>query len=360
MKILLVSRFLPYIGGRETSVLLLAEELSKFNDVAILTPDIGRASDKYKIFPYGNIQDIKAVLKGFKPDIINSHTFYLTPKVIKANSDNVSIVLTLHGDLLGYGNDVDKKLFIDMIPFLKKVITVCNHGYNRLDKDGRIDKNKLGMIKCSIDTDIFKPRLFNKKELRKGLRLPEDKFIAIIPTRMTLYKGLNFLLQSLQEIKDNEENLFFLVATPPSRYREEETLFAKNLIETAKSIGLCNMFSIGFYDFVSMPFLYNASDLLIIPSMTEQLPISIMEAQSSGLPVIATNVGGISEAVVNGQTGYLVDYGDTKKLAQCILDLYSDKSGYLVMSRTNRNVAVASYYKNKMISSYYNLFQSLI
>jgi len=86
---------------------------------------------------------------------------------------------------------------------------------------------------------------------------------------MTLYKGLHFLLQSLQEIKDNKENLFFLVATPSSRYREEEILFAKDLIETAKNFELDNMFSISFYDFVSMPFLYNASDLLIIPSMTE-------------------------------------------------------------------------------------------
>ncbi len=40
-----------------------------------------------------------------------------------------------------------------------------------------------------------------------------------------------------------------------------------------------------------------------------------MEAQSSGLPVIATNVGGVNEIVVNGQTGYLVEYGDAKKIS---------------------------------------------
>ncbi|PIS14547.1 hypothetical protein COT64_02060 [Candidatus Shapirobacteria bacterium CG09_land_8_20_14_0_10_39_12] len=359
MRILFVSRFFPYVGGREAVVLLLAEELSKTHEVAVLTPDLGRASEKYLIYHYNN-KNIQKILKSFRPDIISSHTFYLTPQIISANNKNVPVVLTLHGDLLNFGSNEDKKMFLDMVSSLDKIIVVCTHGYKQLNTKGKIKESKLSLIRCGIDTDIFQPRFLDKKQLRKALRLPENKFLFVTPARMTGYKGIEFLLSSLKKIKNYKDKIHFLIATPPSRYRESEIEYTKKILQMAKAYNLSDLFTVGFYDFISIPLLYNSGDVLILPSMTEQLPISILEAQASGLPIIATNVGGVKEIISDGKTGYLIKYGDTNALAQSILDIFGNSKKYRAISQRNVNFVTPDYSKERMIKEYLDLFQLLI
>jgi glycosyltransferase involved in cell wall biosynthesis len=66
-------------------------------------------------------------------------------------------------------------------------------------------------------------------------------------------------------------------------------------------------------------------DVLVLPSFTEGMGIAILEAMAAGLPVIATNIGGIPEAVIDGETGYLVEPGDLNALAKRLEDLYRHK-----------------------------------
>lgn len=358
MRILFVSRFFPYIGGREAAVLSLAEELSKNNEVAILTPDIGRASEKYKIFRYES-RSLKKHLRLFNPEIISSHTFYLTPKVIEASDKLTPITLTLHGDLLNFGSEVDKKIFLDMISELDKVITVCGYGRDQLSTKAKISQDKLITIKNGVDTDTFSPRRFERNKLRQALRLPQNKYIFVTPARMVSYKGIEFLLEAIKELTGYSDKIHFLVATPPSRQREEESEYTKKILRIAQGYNLESMFSVGFYDFVSMPLLYNASDALLLPSMTEQLPMSILEAQSSGLPVIATNVGGVSEIISNGKTGILAEYGDQVGLKEKILNIYAEKNLYKKISYQSRKNIIACHTKEKMVQGYLNLFKNL-
>lgn len=359
MKILLVSRFFPYIGGRESIVLILAEELSKRHEVAVLTPDIGRVSSKYQIFRYLD-NSIEKVLTEFCPDIISSHTFYLTPKIIKENKKRVPIVLTLHGDLLNFGTKGDKQVFLEMVHSLKKIVAVCKHGYEQLLVKAKIEPVKLSLIQYGIDTDVFRPRNIQKAELRQGLRLPANKFLFVTPARMTYYKGIEFLLETISRLSNLRNEMHFLIATPPSRFREDEIEYTRKILGIAKDKGLDEMFSVGFYDFVSMPFLYNASDALILPSMTEQLPVSILEAEASGLPVIASNVGGVSEIVIPKRTGFLVDYGETKELAAAIMHIYTNKEEYCKMSDGNPAFVKSFYAKERMLDEYKNLFTELV
>lgn len=67
-----------------------------------------------------------------------------------------------------------------------------------------------------------------------------------------------------------------------------------------------------------------AADLFVLSSAHEGLPVSIMEAMSAGLPIVATSVGGVPEAVTNGETGRLVPPGDSEKLADAILQIAAD------------------------------------
>lgn len=339
-------------------VLSLAEELSKEHEVAILTPDIGRESTRYQIFPYSNGSVID--VDEFSPDVVLSHTFYLTPQVIEAFKTTVPIVLTLHGDLLNFGSQSDKEMFLNMVPNLNKIVAVCDYGYEQLRVKGKVSEEKLTTIKNGVDINVFSPRKFDRKSLRRALRLPRDKFIFVTPARMTYYKGIEFLLGTLNDMKEYLDQIYFVVATPPSRQREDESEYTKKILRIAQDSRLEEVFSVGFYDFVSMPLLYNACDVLLLPSLTEQLPTSILEAQASGIPVIATNVGGVSEIVSDYKTGLLVDYGDKETLKGKILKIYEDKNLYSKLSRNAKQGITEGYTKEKMVKQYYNILKEIV
>lgn len=79
---------------------------------------------------------------------------------------------------------------------------------------------------------------------------------------------------------------------------------------------------------------YREADVLVLPSHSEGLPLVIMEAMSMGLPVIATDVGGVSELVVNGKTGFLLEHGDPSQIADALLQLALSRDGvYEELSR---------------------------
>lgn len=358
MKIIFISRFYPYVGGRETIVATLAQNLAEKHKVAILTPDIGRVSQHYEVINY-DPERIEEIFKQFNPDIVNSHTFYLTSEAIAVCQKlKIPLVLTIHGDILNFGRPEDRQLFLSLIPGVQKLTCVSKHSYQEMIKHG-IPKNKVVTILNGINCSIFKPQQFDKKPLRGIFNLPQNKKVIITPARMTYYKGLEFLLRTIKKIKD--KNLFFLISTPSGRYRELEVEYAKRLLGLAKKWKISHRFEIQFHEVSAMPFLYQTCDGLILPSMAgEELPISILEAMASGLPVIATKVGGIEEIINDGINGFLVDYGDEKLLAEKVQALFSRKVKIEKLTKKVREKILKNFSHTRMIRGYESLLSETI
>ncbi len=355
MRILLVSRFFPYIGGREVLVMLLAQKLSENHEVVIATPDIGRVSKDFQIIS-NDTESLTRCFKDFKPEVINSHTFYLTPELIKLGKKfNTPVVLTIHGDIFGYGSDPDKELFKAMIPELDSIVTVCDHGKEQMLKNG-VSESKLTRIYSGIDTDIF-DGAEDKSLFRKSFQLPEDKFIFITPARMTKYKGIETLIDAIHGLKkDIRSKCLFWITTPATRYREDELEYTKKIFEKVSLLGIKENIMVSFNDFVSMPFAYRAANAFVLPSLTEQFPVTILEAMASRLPVIATNVGGVGE-VVNEETGNLISPDNAGVLAEALVKVFESKD--LAKANKAYNVVRAKFNLNHMVEGYLKLYNNL-
>jgi glycosyltransferase involved in cell wall biosynthesis len=100
----------------------------------------------------------------------------------------------------------------------------------------------------------------------------------------------------------------------------------------------------------AMPDEYRRGDLFVLPTLSDNTPVTLMEAMACGLPVVATAVGGIPELVVPGATGRLVPPGDVSALAAAIEGLLADRETRRRMGSASRKTAETKFGRQRMVS----------
>jgi glycosyltransferase involved in cell wall biosynthesis len=105
-----------------------------------------------------------------------------------------------------------------------------------------------------------------------------------------------------------------------------------------------------------VPALLASSDLFVLPSRSEAFPNSVLEAMATGLPIVATRVGGIVELVENQRTGVLVPPDDARALGHAMLDLIQWRSHAVRLGRAARAEVEARYSWERMISAFEHLY----
>jgi glycosyltransferase involved in cell wall biosynthesis len=130
--------------------------------------------------------------------------------------------------------------------------------------------------------------------------------------RVVPWKGQGFLLDALELRRDPRLKAFIL--------GDASNEFGESLRARATARPLAGSVQfLGYRDDVDT--LLAAMDVFALPSGTEGLSMAILEAMSAGLPVVAASVGGVSEVVVPGETGFLCPYGDAPALADALASL---------------------------------------
>ena len=168
---------------------------------------------------------------------------------------------------------------------------------------------RIHTIPNPIDTHIY--HVMDKKEARFRVTLPADKrIILFIAQRATNpYKGMNFLIEACQlmvaEHPEMKENTCVAILGGHSEELVSQLPFH------AISLGYVN-------DDKRIVDIYNASDVFVLPSLSENLPNTIMEAMACGVPSVGFKVGGIPEMIDHKKNGYVANYRDAKDLASGI------------------------------------------
>jgi glycosyltransferase involved in cell wall biosynthesis len=144
--------------------------------------------------------------------------------------------------------------------------------------------------------------------LRNTLTGSVERPIILTLARLDKQKGHPYLLKAAAQVP---EALFLLVGDGPER---------ASLENLAQQLGIAGrVLFLGYRQ--DIPDLLSICDMMVLPSLYEGLPLSILEAMAAGKPVIATNIGGTNEAVIDGETGLLVPPADPPALAAAIRKL---------------------------------------
>lgn len=109
----------------------------------------------------------------------------------------------------------------------------------------------------------------------------------------------------------------------------------------------------------NMPEVYAKADILLITSSYEGIPVSMLEAMASGLPVVSTAVGGIPEVITNGVEGFLIPYGDTETLVDRACAIIRDQATRRVMGQNARSRVERDFSLDRMTNDYLKLFKEL-
>ena len=177
---------------------------------------------------------------------------------------------------------------------------------------------RLHIVHCGVDTAMYQQR--NHSETGKKL---------LFVGRLASIKGLPVLIDAIKLLVMNYPNLVLTIVGdgPDRRLLEEQT----------KQLGLeSNIHFIGPLSQTEVANNLASTDVFVLPSFGEGVPVVLMEAMASGVPVVATQIAGIPELVEDGISGYLVPPGDQKLLADRINDLLSNSELRQQMGQSGR------------------------
>jgi glycosyltransferase involved in cell wall biosynthesis len=118
---------------------------------------------------------------------------------------------------------------------------------------------------------------------------------------------------------------------------------------------------ISFFPFTSEPHLvFERINMTVLPSLyKEGLPNVLQESMAMNVPVVSSNLGGVPEVVFDGQTGYMVEPGNSEQLAGAILNLWTDQAAYRKMCTLSRDVIVERFNKENQFDQFLKTFQSI-
>lgn len=274
----------------------------------------------------------------YKGSFFRAYLIYLLCKKYK-----ISVIVHLHGSKFKKWYDLcNNKTRLKIRKFLREVsaVIVLGDNWNKVIK--KIEPNTRTLI-LSNTVKVSRKRV----EWRSPFNII---YLGVLIKR----KGIFDLLAAISKVKnDGFEKINCIIA---GSGKEE-----KKLKERVSELNLedCVTFT-GWIAGENKKKLLLKSQMMILPSYNEGLPISILEAISVGMPVIATKVGDISSAVIDGKNGFLFVPGDVNKLTEDIETIIQNKKLYSKMVTYSKKIAVDNFSDSQYFTRICDLYKSVI
>jgi|SaaInlStandDraft_5_1057022.scaffolds.fasta_scaffold18427_4 glycosyltransferase involved in cell wall biosynthesis len=202
-----------------------------------------------------------------------------------------------------------------------------------------------------VDINRFKPSKVHRKLIRKQLNIKDDCLIFLFVGRLKREKGMFELVEAFKNICKNHDNITLLIVGPDEEGLKKELI---SYLDTYKEL-------VKFIDFTKMPEQYMAaSDVFVLPSYREGFGSVIIEAASSGLPSIGSNIYGLSDAIKTDETGLLVPVRSSKPLEVAMLKLVNNDKLRNEMGLSARGRAIHNFSQDNITLKILQLYKRLI
>jgi glycosyltransferase involved in cell wall biosynthesis len=348
------------LGGQEKRVLAEAVGLVKRgHHVVIACKEDARIKDEAKkaglavhTFPLrkpydiGSIMSLTQFIRAKKFDVVNTHSgvdswigglaskLSGTPVLVRTRHLNIPL----------------KRSIFNFIHYLPDMYISCgdNMRDNLIKKCG-FPESKVVSIPTGTDLEYFNVPRNKEAKLKYGIDIDASVITNVGILRSV--KGHEVTLGTVKKVISASPDARFLIVGDGPRQAELEKM--------VKALGISEyVIFAGFVD--NIPEIYSFSDVAVLSSWSEGLPQSLLQAMASGVPVVATGVGGVPEVVIHEKTGVLVEAGDHEALAKGVIKILTDNGFASQLVDNAKELVQKEHSLNHMIDKIEDLYNTLL
>lgn len=310
---------------------------------------------KRSVLPIADVKSffkLMKTLKALKPDIVHTHTSkagVLGRLAARIATPQAKVIHTYHGHLL-YGYFPRWKT--NLIVLLEKILGMFTNTFIGVTNQVKEDLLKAGIGPESKWT-VIRPGVtpgpeVGKLEARAALGIDSDKLVIAWIGRFTDIKNPMLAVRLIENLPEAVRSQVVLVMAG-----------AGELLQECREIAAQMRFAVIFTGWVSdINSILSGADLLFMTSKNEGMPVVIVEAAFRGVPTITTDVGGVKEFVINGQTGWLVNQS-TNSVAELMPKLFGTNEISYVGDQAKK-LAKRDFSTSTMTSTHINLYRQLV
>jgi len=232
----------------------------------------------------------------------------------------------------------------------KSLVCVCRADLEEYIRRGLVSTHNSGVIYNGVAIEAFSggsPRL---ESTAPGALVQASPVLGFVG-RLTDQKGVDVLLRALPTVQQHYARSVLLIAGDGPLRQSLENLTRKLGIEQAVRF-------LGFHQ--DVPRFLTEVDLLVVPSLYEPFGFVALEGMASGTPVVASQVGGLSESVVDGVTGKLVPAGDPAALAKAVVEMLADPVRAHAMGLAGKERVQRHFSRQAMLGEYERVYRTLV
>jgi len=306
----------------------------------------------YDIALAGKIVD---VARFARLDVVHAHyaiphsiSAYLANNAVHNISKRFKVVTTLHGtDITLVGVERNLKPLVRLSIEQSHAVTAVseylrNQTYENLSINTPID----------VIPNFIDPTIYSKVPCEKVKRIfgTDCKNVLIHVSNFRPVKRVLDTIHILKKVRETLNAQLILVGDGPDRTNAERLTRELGLEENVLFLGKQS----------ALPELLSSARVFLLPSGEESFGLSALEAMSCEIPVVGSNIGGISEVVTHGRNGYLAPMGDIDSMAQYVLTLLQDEVLYNTFSQNARLDSIQRFHIDSVVTMYENLYKRVV
>jgi glycosyltransferase involved in cell wall biosynthesis len=291
-------------------------------------------------------QSLIAILRAEKPDIVHAHmpiSGFLA-RLAARIAGVPKIAYTCHGFLFNHASSSLPRRGLSFV--MEWIAAQVTDVFMTVSEAEALDARRLHIashaepVRNGRDPAVFRPNPGARDRIRAELGVPRDRVVIIAVSRLVWHKGYPELAAAMRSVPEAE---LWVVGERLDSDR------GADMAALLRSAGLgYRLRMLGYRS--DIPALLAAADIFTLPSRFEGLPMSVIEAMLTGLPVVTTNVRGPAEQVVDGVTGLSVPAGDAVALGGALGRLVRDPDLRVRMGQAGRRRALDCYDEAKVLS----------
>ena len=272
---------------------------------------------------------------------------YLAKQILKAYGQYVPVVTTLHGtDITLVGKNKSYEPVVSFSIDQSDGVTAVSDFLRQATLDNFPVQSDIRVIPNFIDLSRFSRQ--NKDHFRKIIASHGEKII-IHTSNFRKVKRVEDVMYTFQKIRERIPARLLMIGDGPQRPMAEDLCREQGFCSDVNFLGNQN----------AVEEIYSIGDLFLMPSANESFGLAALEAMACGVPVIASNAGGLPELVIDGKTGFSIEIGDIEKMAEKSLLLLENPELHAKISQQAFDSA-KTYAIEKVVPRYESYYEEVV